>query len=46
MGPLSGPPRAGGDKSEVLFDIVTVDKGKRTVYLTRVGAGEDREVKY
>lgn len=38
--------RYDGDKSELLFDIVTVDKKSRTIHIVRVGAGEDREVKY
>ena len=39
-------PRANGDKTEILFDIVTVDKKDRTIYVTRMGAGEDRIIKY
>lgn len=39
-------PRRVGDKTEVLFDIVTIDRNVRTLYLTRVGAGEDRVVEY
>lgn len=39
-------PRVVGDKSELLFDIVTVDRDERTLHLTRVGAGEDRTVRY
>ena len=38
--------RYDGDKSEILFDVVTVDKKKRKIYITRVGAGEDRVVEY
>lgn len=38
--------RKDGDKSEILFDIVTIDKTKRKIYLTRVGEGEDREIGY
>lgn len=39
-------PRTDGDKTELLFDIVTINKDKRTVSLTRVGAGEDRVFSY
>lgn len=39
-------PRKDGDKSELLFDVVTVDPGKKTVYLTRVGAADDRVFTY
>ena len=45
-GSPSAVPRADGDKTELLYDIVTVDKNKRKIYLTRVGAGEDRELSY
>ena len=38
--------RIDGDKSELLFDIVTVDKKNKKIYLTRVGAGEDRIVDF
>lgn len=38
--------RYDGDKTEILFDIVTVDKNKRKIFITRVGAGEDRIVEY
>lgn len=39
-------PRKDGDKSELLFDIVTVDPMKREIHLTRVGAAEDRYFSY
>ena len=39
-------PRVIGDKSELLFDIVTVDRKECALHITRVGAGEDRTVKY
>lgn len=39
-------PRVDGEKSELLFDIITIDKAKRMIYLTRVGAGENREISY
>lgn len=41
-----GMPRTDGDKSELLFDIVTIDREKHIIYLTRVGAGESRSVQY
>ena len=41
-----GTPRVIGDKTEILFDIVTMDRQDRTLYITRVGAGEDRVVRY
>ena len=39
-------PRTDGDKTELLFDIVTINKKERTIYVTRVGSGEDRVIKY
>lgn len=39
-------PRIDGDKSELLFDVVTIDRKNRVIYTTRIGAGEDREIKY
>jgi len=38
--------RYDGDKSELLFDIVSVNKKERTIHIIRVGAGEDRAVNY
>lgn len=38
--------RTDGDKTEMLFDVITIDKEKQIIYMTRVGAGEDREVSY
>lgn len=38
--------RCDGDKTELLFDIVTVNKKERKLYITRVGAGKDRVVEY
>mgnify|MGYP003302373909 CR=1 FL=1 len=35
-----------GDKTELLFDFITIDKAKRKIYITRVGQGEDRETNY
>lgn len=39
-------PRIDGTPSELLFDIVTIDKKNRKIYTTRIGAGEDREFTY
>ena len=39
-------PRNMGDKTELLFDVVTVDRRKRTIYVTRIGSGEDRIINY
>lgn len=41
--PLS---RYDGTKNELLFDIATINKDKRTLSLIRVGAGEDRNFKF
>lgn len=38
--------RKDGDKSEILFDVMTVDKRTRKIYITRVGYGEDRIATY
>jgi len=38
--------RHDGDKSEILFDVVTINKKERTIYITRVGGGEDRCINY
>lgn len=38
--------RYDGDKSELLFDVVTIDKKLRKIYVVRVGAGENRETDY
>ena len=40
------PERTKGTITEQAFDIVTIDKTTRTVNLTRVGAGSDRNFKY
>lgn len=45
-GGASNPERNDADKSELLFDMVVVDKGKRIIHLTRVGCGDDRTIKY
>ena len=39
-------PRIDGDKSELLFDIVTIDRDKRIIYTTRIGAGRDKKINY
>lgn len=38
--------RRDGDRTELLFDVVTIDPAGRKIYVTRVGAGEDREVDF
>lgn len=38
--------RKDGDKSEILFDVVTIDKINRKIYITRIGVGNDREKTY
>ena len=40
------PARNDGDKSELLFDVVTIDRKEKEIYMTRVGAGEDRVIQY
>ncbi len=40
------PNRIDGTKTELLYDIVTIDKKEKTIYLNRVGLGENRVVKY
>ena len=35
-----------GTDQETSFDIVTINKSTRTIYCTRVGAGEDRQFSY
>ena len=42
----TSPTRTFGTDTETSFDIVTINKETRTIYLTRVGAGSDRVVKY
>ena len=32
--------RRDGDKTEILFDIMTIDKKKRKIYITRVEQGK------
>lgn len=38
--------RKDGEKSEILFDMVTINRDEKKIYLTRIGAGEDRETSY
>lgn len=38
--------RTYGTITEQAFDVVQIDKANRKIYLTRVGAGEDREFDY
>lgn len=40
------PERNDGTKAEILFDIVTISKTNKVLYLTRVGAGSDRVFPY
>ncbi len=39
-------PREDGDKSEILFDVVTIDRASKAIYTTRIGAGEDRIIRF
>ena len=45
-GTATAVPRTDGKKSEILFDIMTLNKKERKIYITRVGAGSDRIVEY
>ncbi len=38
--------RTDGTKTELLFDVVTIDKKKRKIFVTRIGTGDNREVSY
>lgn len=40
------PERVFGTDTETSFDIVTINRRLRIIYLTRVGAGEDRQINY
>lgn len=42
----ANPNRIDGDKSELLFDIFTVNRAQRKIYITRIGYGENRIVDY
>lgn len=35
-----------GTASETLFDVVSINKATRTISMTRIGVGEDRQVSY
>ncbi len=39
-------PRVDGDKSELLFDVVSIDRTAGKIFLTRIGAGDNREITY
>lgn len=43
---LDSPQRVSGTIAEQAFDIATVNKNERKIYLTRVGAGSNRVVSY
>lgn len=43
---LDSPKRVSGTIAEQAFDIATVNKNERKIYLTRVGAGSNRVVSY
>ncbi len=38
--------RTDGEKSEIIFDMVTIDRDVKKIYVVRVGAGSDRIVEY
>ncbi len=38
--------RTDGTKDELLFDVITIDKEKRKIFTTRIGAGKNREISY
>lgn len=40
------PTRTAGTATETAIDIVTIDKSERKIYMTRLGAGSDREISY
>ncbi len=40
------PTRGEGDATEFVMDIITVNTRDKKIYLTRLGAGEDREIEY
>ena len=41
-----GTTRTDGTDTEFVMDIVTVDTKNRNIYITRLGAGNDREISY
>ena len=40
------PERVDGESSEILFDVVTINRKTRKIHITRVGFGEDRDTEY
>ena len=45
-GNLTAPTKTLGTITECSFEVITIDKKLRKVYLTKIGAGEDREFSY
>ena len=45
-GDLTAPTKTLGTITECSFEVITIDKKLRKVYLTKIGAGEDREFSY
>ena len=43
---LTAPTKTLGTITECSFEVITIDKKLRKVYLTKIGAGEDREFTY
>lgn len=43
---MDAPKRVDGTKTEILFDVITISRENTTLYLSRVGAGHDRVIKY
>lgn len=41
-----GTERVDGDKSEIIFDMVTINRDEKKIHLVRIGAGNDRIVEY
>jgi hypothetical protein len=42
----TAPTRTKGTDTETSFDVVTVNRKTRTIYCTRIGAGNDRTINY
>lgn len=42
----SGLTKTKGTVTEQSFDVFTIDRGKRKIYATKIGAGDDREISY
>ena len=38
--------RIAGTKSEILFDVISIDLDSKMLYISRVGSGLDRRVSY